>query len=346
MRIIFAFLLLAGIPFVTGCNSLLLPPEPSQDPIAVFDQFFGEFNLRYANFPDRHVNWDSLKNIYRPQLTSLTPDSTLGAIMDSMIVALNDAHVALETSDRYYRSNSKSDTFPYYTLDAVSYRYIRNTAKASPSGNLVYGRIDDSIGYLRILTFSVADNTMGWESEIDPVLAELAKTKALIIDIRENSGGSASIMQTIAKRFLVESAVYSYVQVRSGPSYTDLSAPLSTSIQAFDASSTLVYRKPVYLLIHRHTVSAAEWFTLALKTQPQVITYGDTTSGNFSSRLDRELQNGWHYSLSYEHVSDKDHICHEGVGIAPDVVIHIGPQSLFLTQDPALEKAVRAAEHK
>jgi C-terminal processing protease CtpA/Prc len=91
------------------------------------------------------------------------------------------------------------------------------------------------------------------------------------------------------------------------------------------------YTKPILLLTNKNSVSAAEHFTLALRTQEEHVTHaGITTCGAFSPREERPMINGWYYSISGWKVTGMDETIYEGIGIIPSVEIS---RSVELTND-------------
>ena len=68
---------------------------------------------------------------------------------------------------------------------------------------------------------------------------------------------------------------------------------------------------------------------------------GDTTQGAFSSRLDRQLANGWQYSMSFLRATDAHHICHEGIGLIPDIEIYVKENQHVDSPDTVLDRAIQ-----
>ncbi len=69
-----SFVLIAGS---TSCEKLFFQNEPDDDPVALFEYFWTAYNENYAVFDERHVNWDSLYEQYRPMISNLTTEDEL-----------------------------------------------------------------------------------------------------------------------------------------------------------------------------------------------------------------------------------------------------------------------------
>jgi C-terminal processing protease CtpA/Prc len=77
-----------------------------------------------------------------------------------------------------------------------------------------------------------------------------------------------------------------------------------------------------------------------MKVLPHVTFVGDTTSGAFSNQINRELPNGWGYSLSIGQWVDANGLSYEGKGLPPDVVVQNKKQDVVNGKDEALEKPI------
>jgi len=329
------FLILLLAILVSGCTESLVAPKVDTSPPAVFEELWREFDMRYATFAERHVNWDSLHALYAPRITANMPDTVLLAYFDSLLSPLRDGHVGINANHGGLRF-AHADSTHEFEFSQVSSYYLGETANESNDGTIRYGRIQDSIGYMNITTFDISDDTY-WGTEIDAVLDSLATAKALIVDLRGNDGGHAAAAMTLGARFMPEGLTVGYNQARYDENITHLSSPVPV---VSGPSHFPLWTKPIVLLTNRGTMSAAEWVTMAAKLLPNVTIIGDTTQGAFSSRLDRELLNGWLYSLSFLRGTDANHVCHEGIGLIPDIEVYVRENQYTRSPDTVLDRAL------
>jgi C-terminal processing protease CtpA/Prc len=98
----------------------------------------------------------------------------------------------------------------------------------------------------------------------------------------------------------------------------------------------------VVLLTSRHSVSAAETFTMALMGRtPRVTRVGENTQGVFSDVLGRRLPNGWRFGLPNEIFLTQSGESFDGPGIAPDIAVPVfAKDDLEHGRDPAIRKAL------
>ena len=147
---------------------------------------------------------------------------------------------------------------------------------------------------------------------------ELPGARSLIVDIRNNRGGSPSLALEIAGRFTDRERVFGYLRLRNGPAHGDFTDYLTETVGPVGAHQ---FTGEVFLLTNRQVISAAEQFVLAMKTQPTVIVVGDTTAGASGGPIVRELANGWTYQMSEWIEYTPDRRIFEGIGLPPDVAI-------------------------
>jgi C-terminal processing protease CtpA/Prc len=79
---------------------------------------------------------------------------------------------------------------------------------------------------------------------------------------------------------------------------------------------------------------------MAMRGLSNVTFVGDTTAGSFSNQINRELPNGWAYSISIGQWVDGDGISYEGIGLAPDLLVQNKKDDVLSGKDEALEKAI------
>ncbi len=324
------------ILLLSGCTESLVAPNIDSSPPAVFEELWKEFTVRYATFPERHVNWDSLHALYAPRVTASMPDSMLLFLFDSLLTPLRDGHVSIYAPGIGSYGYIHSDSTKPFDFDEVSSFYLGETANQSPDETLRYGMIRDSIGYINITTFEV-NNIDYWATEFDAILDSLSNSIALIVDLRNNSGGHGQAGNILGARFMPQGVTIGYNQARYDNIYTDLSSPNPVLTQY---SHSPVWTKPIVILTNRLTMSAAEWVTMSARLLPNVTIIGDTTQGAFSTRLDRQLSNGWQYSMSFLKMSDVNHICLEGVGLIPDIEVYVRENQFVYSPDTVLDRAI------
>jgi hypothetical protein len=321
-----------------------------------FDVFTRTWAEQYGFFDIKKVDWPSVVARYQRQVTERTTAPELFQIMREMIEPFQDAHTSIRTEGdvNINQTFSGSRRGPNWleraerprAFEIVERKYVRTPLRSWCNGQIQYGRLDGSVGYLRIKSFSGYGPQPGFESgltaleeALDAIFADASSWTGLVIDVRINGGGADPYGLAIASR-LTSAEYEAYAkQARSDPERADRWTDPQPSVVR--PTSRPSYRGPVVELIGILSVSAAETFTQALlKRTPHVTRVGENTQGVFSDVLGRTLPNGWRFGLPNERFVT-DGKSYDGPGIAPDITVPVFPKAdLDAGRDGALEKAL------
>jgi hypothetical protein len=302
---------------------------------ALFQEMWETFDRQYAYFELRGVDWQAVYDQYKPRASKASPEELRGLLCE-MIATLEDGHVNLyspEGSCGYDFTKGAPVNSPVHAIDyTVDYTELNEA--------LHYARLKDKpiIGYLRISSFS---GERGLFRAIDQVLEELQGAEALIIDLRDNGGGSDANSEVIASRFATRTTHYRRFRYRNGPEHDDFTPWIDDYITP---AGPIRYDKPVVLLTNRRCFSTTEDFVLAMKAFDGVQTVGDTTGGGFGNPIFRELSNGWVYRLSHWQMQTADGQQLEGIGVAPDYLQAISRADSLAGRDAILERAIEVLD--
>jgi carboxyl-terminal processing protease len=330
---------------VCGCDSVMFAPDPENTPESNFEIFWADFDRYYAQFALRHIDWDSVYALHRPQVSLSTSERQLFAIFSSIVLGINDMHVNLYTplGDVSWKSGHPSAYPSMRIINAGKY------IQSGPPQNTVIGYRtcqDPTIGYLYIGTFvgegdglSLADSRY---LLIDDILSRWKDMKGIIIDVRWNGGGNSVNAENVAGRFADASRVYAYYSQKVGPGRNAFSAWKGRSIEP---RGSYQFQKAVVVLTSRATSSAAEMFVLAMQVLPNVTVVGDTTGGGVGNAIFRELPNGWSYRLSTEMEADAQGRIIEGVGVYPDIMVRTTVADSANGIDRMMETAIEIIKH-
>lgn len=322
----------------SSCDKMLLEKEVPNNPVANFNSLWNEFDAKYGLFQVKNINWDSVYTIYRPQLDEYSSDDELYNVLTDMIEILNDNHVALVPTDPkypFFQSGilSTMNSINDFDLKTIKTNYLTNPKFEDPF--FTYGMLPNNVGYIHIEGFS--DLPKYLKEPMNNILNSLKETNGIVIDLRGGYGGEDLAGQYIAGCFTNNTIPYMKTRVKSGTGKDDFTAFESWNIKP---EGDFQYLKPIVVLTHRFTISARETYCLAMKVLPQVTFVGDTTSGAFSNQINRELPNGWGYSLSIGEWVDENGVSYEGIGLAPNIVIQNKKQDVLNGKDEALEKVI------
>jgi hypothetical protein len=130
-------------------------------------------------------------------------------------------------------------------------------------------RLPGNIGYLDLRGFFDAE--AGGDTAV-AAMNYLANSSALIIDLRQNGGGSPSMIQLISSYFFDEPQHLNTFYIRQTDSYKQFWT--QSNVRGPRLTDT-----PVYVLTSGRTFSAAEEFTYNLKNMERATIVGETTGG-------------------------------------------------------------------
>jgi tetratricopeptide (TPR) repeat protein len=147
-------------------------------------------------------------------------------------------------------------------------------------------------------------------------MAQFAKARALVVDVRDNTGGTSKTAGQVAQRFADRKRHYSTSRTRYGAKHEALGM---VEYRNVEPGGPLQFIGPTVLLTNRGTASAAERFVLALRVLPHVTVVGDLTEGALSAQFPDRMPNGWTLWVSFHNVTDLNGVNWDGVGIPPDL---------------------------
>lgn len=314
--------------------STLVEPDTYNNHVDVFDQLWNQYDIYYSFFEHKAIDWDAVYSEFRPLIANNTTDRKLFGVLSTMLSVLKDGHASLDSKFDFYLyedywKNAPRNYFPHI----IEGQYLgKNTQKRD--GIFTYGIINEDVGYIHIETFSGNKNQY---SNFSDILNVFNNFKGLIIDVRDNGGGSEGNSDIIASHFADQIRLYSWIRRKNGPGHSDFSEAEAKYIEPANRT----FLKPVVLLTNKKCFSSCESFVLAMREFPHVTVIGSTTGGGSGTPILRELQNGWVYRISRWIQMTTDNYIYEGVGLSPDISIDISEADHDNQIDSILEKAIQ-----
>jgi hypothetical protein len=329
-------------------------------PLTNFDIFWTTFDEHYPFFAMHGVNWREVRDRYRSQITDKTTSQELFDIFKAMVEPLHDAHISVRGASPGQRFHSlRADTHEVddktsrKIKEIIENNYVHGRLKSRCNGQVSFGVLPDSIGYLRITAFAgyttrfdFDEQANALEKALDEVFQDGDKLRGLIIDVRINHGGSDPLGVIVASRLATKEYLAFAKKARNDPGDPNKFTPRQdTPVRV--ATRPHFYGKAV-LLTGGNTVSAGETFTMALMGRtPPVTRVGENTQGVFSDVLGRKLPNGFRFGLPNEIFLTEDGKAFDGPGIPPHLKIPVFPrEDLEKGRDSGMEKALEILKAK
>ncbi len=189
---------------------------------------------------------------------------------------------------------------------------------------------EDGIAYISISTF--AENTPAELSDTISSLAEKETINGIILDLRNNPGGSVSAVVQIADMFLADNEHILWVESKDGE-------------DVYDAQNTNPYAYPIVMLTNENSASASEILAGAFQDNHRAILVGNTTYGKGIIQTVYSLGDGAAIKVTTaEYLSPNKNKIHE-IGVTPDVEVDLGSSdiSLIYSLDPTKDVQLKTA---
>ena len=298
-----------------------------------FDLICEEYDRNYAMFILRpEIDWEKLCEKYHPIAINSKTRKEFALVCAELLKNLRDLHIWVKIDGQHV---------PVYNRPR---QYNANQA-AIP---LIIGELDkagekvrwaitsEKVGYITIDSWSG-----DVDKKIDEVLENMRDTRGLIIDVRQNGGGSEPLAKNVAGRFADKEYIYAYSQYRNGSKHTDLTEKYPRKIKP---GKLWRYDRPVVLLIGQRCMSSNESFISMMAEFPQVTTTGDRTCGSSGNPKFLDLPAGVRISLPKWIDFLPDGTPLDEKGVQPDKYFPFEPEFFEGNRDDLLKSALEQVQ--
>ncbi len=157
-------------------------------------------------------------------------------------------------------------------------------------------------------------------------ITEASEPSAIILDLRENEGGEAEVLDRIAGLFVAGRQVVLRLNARTE--------------RRERSSGDVIWPGPLALLIGPRTASAAEALAAFLDETGRAQTVGERTAGALTAGVEHRLPDGGRLTVAEYDIRTPAGTRLEGVGLTPRHVVKPTLAQARSGVDPALAKAV------
>lgn len=310
-------------------SSCIQEERVDNTPNGNFESLWKIIDEQYCYLDYKQIDWDEVHEKYAKRIKSSMSDEALFEVLGEMLAELKDGHVNLYSASDVARYWSWFEDYPRNFDESIQEKYLGTDYRIA--GGLKYKILEDNIGYIYY-----GDFTSGvGNGNLDQALQYLAICNGLIIDVRNNGGGTLTYSSLIASRFTNEKTLTGYICHKTGKGHSDFSEPKSIYLEP---SNSIRWQKKVAVLTNRHAYSACNDFVNAMRYLPNVTLIGDKTGGGAGLPFTSELPNGWsvrfsaspHFDASMEHIE---------FGINPDMKVDMSDKDTQKGKDSIIEAA-------
>ena len=214
--------------------------------------------------------------------------------------------------------------------------------KPTPATPFVFRMLPGNIAYVALNEFEDDTDAKEWDDH----WSEIASAKAVILDIRENGGGSTGIGSHVLSAFLDSPSPGELSRstrwIATYRAWGAPETPLRFPLNLIDPDKTRHFAGKVILLTSPRTFSAGEDMAVAFKQSKRGLIVGEPTGGSTGQPLQFDLPGGGHARICTKHDSFADRTEFVGVGVQPDIAVHLSPSDITANRDSVLQTAVES----
>ncbi len=323
-------LFIAILFFTPSCEKAIFEEQPADNPQQNFEELWSTLDKKYSFFNYKNINWDSIREVYRPEVKPGMSRTQLFEVFSDMLAELRDGHVNLTSTFDVSRYWGYYLNYPAnFDYEVIERNYLGEEYEITgPFKNAWL----NSAGYIYYSSFGKSFS----QSQVNYLLTKYRNADALIIDVRNNGGGYTRLIQELVGHFTTEKFLYAKEYYQNGPGHTDFAPPKEKFIEP---SEGVTWSKPVVLITNRQCYSATNTFALAMKTLENVTVVGDRTGGGGGIPISSELPNGWSYRFSASKTLSPDGFNIEH-GIPPDHKVVLDENEAAVGKDTIIEFAL------
>ena len=196
-----------------------------------------------------------------------------------------------------------------YRPSEDKYHQFDITRKRIKASNIKSEILEGNIGYIKLVMFD-SEIAKYFKNDLDKMLAK--GIKGLIIDLRDNPGGSYEQVVEIADRLLPEGTIV-YTEDREGKRQVKLSNKSNLDV-------------PIAVLTNGNSASASEILAGAVKDNAWGTLVGTKTFGKGLVQELRQLSDGSGIKVTISRYFTPSGVCIQGIGIKPDIEIDVAAE--------------------
>jgi C-terminal processing protease CtpA/Prc len=206
---------------------------------------------------------------------------------------------------------------------------------------LEYELLDNGFGYVKIYSFF--DNSLLtvqlWERMIETLIAQ--DTPGLIIDMRQNGGGSGFLADQMAAYFFDEPHVLGRSFFYDRESDAFITDPNSEG-RFFLPPENLRYHGDITVLVGPDCYSACEFFTYDMTVEERATVVGQYPTGGLGGGIQAfYMPEGETVQFTVSREVDAEGNIHiEGKGVVPSVRVPVDEETVLGEGDPVLDAAI------
>ncbi len=257
------------------------------------------------------VNTDAngILNIIEPfdnspaKLAGMKQGDKIVKVGDTDVTSIRDENMIISMIKGVENTKVKITVYRPSEDKYIQFDILRKRIKTS---NIKSEVLEGNIGYIKLVMFD-SEIAGYFKKDLDNMLSK--GIKSLIIDLRDNPGGSYEQVVEIADRLLPEGTIV-YTEDRAGKQQTKLSNKAALNL-------------PIVILTNGNSASASEILAGAIKDNGRGTLVGTKTFGKGLVQELKLLDDGSGIKVTISRYFTPSGVCIQGIGIKPDIEIDV-----------------------
>lgn len=256
---------------------------------------------RYWQLESLPVDWEALRQTYRPQAIAADDDDSFYAILTEMYDQLGDDHSVYVSPARAAEIRDAYGDLPCLGV----FGQVDGDASATTGASVRFEMLSGNLGYVRLSDLA----TPGVAGSVRRAIRALSREQphAFILDLRGNPGGRLVEMMQVAGIF-TDGFLWRTL--------TNWTLPLP-----YPAVGRTETDRPLVVLIDQNVHSAAEGLAGALQQQGRAVVIGTRSAGNVEAVLPFCLRDGSQAWIATGVLAPIGGPTWEGRGVEPDIAV-------------------------
>jgi hypothetical protein len=312
-----------------------------------FEHFWTLVDEQYCYLDYKNIDWSKAKEDFMPRVEAAKSEFEFFKILSEALDLLKDGHVwMISPFNTYgcstYLYDENGVRYPENFDSSLIKQYVKDRQLYRPMDSGVYfGVIEDGDRTYAYIYYS--DFERGWSSNTYKYLEMVVNdADGIILDIRNNPGGSGELGVLLAGNFFNTEELVGYHAAKSGPGHNDFAELKAIYVTPSDSHNWS--DKPTMLLTNREVYSTANLFTSMLQYAPNVTQIGGKSGGGGAMPMTHYLANGWLVGFPSNALFDRDGN-HIECGIDPDILIDADAE-MANGRDIIIERAIEELGNK
>lgn len=387
LLLIMIFIIILGLGnCIYSKNSQLSKSEKIEDFECLYSNVKKGYPYLYVNKRHYNVDWLENKEKYLKRIEDTPDDEKFIEEMSSIVDDLHNRHTELIDNksrfELFKTAYSNNNWYDFLSDEKVLNRYNSIKPKIKIQKEYFFKKkltlediIKDKVGYIYLPSMSSSGGSFKEDfNKIGNYIDTLENHEALIIDIRDNAGGSDSYWQGVLSKLIKEDrkvsgyriyrnnckTIKKYTQkrniklqpIKNLPEHIKKNGPKEILKEFTDFENTsytikgnpnLKFKGNIYLLVDEKVFSSSELFSMFCKETKFATVIGESTGGD-GGVIDPVLINLKNSGLIIRMAScmylDKDGICDEELKVIPDYKIEDCEKTSNFKNDNCIKKVL------